>query len=67
MLCGGLLILTHESATGVKDFRTIRRIFIHNATIAEFLNETFFPLDIGVGNIADLIRMEAVPEISRPQ
>jgi hypothetical protein len=48
----------------MENFRTIGRIFIHNAAIAEFLNETFFPLDIRIGNIADFIGMETIPIFS---
>ena len=45
----------------MKDLGTIRWIFIHHATIAKFLNETFFTLDIGVRNVTDLVGMEAIP------
>jgi hypothetical protein len=60
-----LLFVTHEWTTWLENFRTIRRIFVHDATVAEFLNETFFPLDIGVRDIADFVGMEAVPMSTR--
>jgi hypothetical protein len=62
---GKLLFTAHEWTGRVKDFRTIGRIFIHHATIPEFLNETFFSLNIGIGNIADFVRVEAIPRLAR--
>jgi hypothetical protein len=58
-----LLFLTHEWTARIEDFRTIGRVFIHDTTIAELLDEGFFSLDVGVRNIANFIRMEAVPVI----
>lgn len=58
-----LLFLTHERTIGVEDLRTVGGIFIHDTTVAELLNERFFPLDIGIRDIADFIRMETVPVI----
>jgi hypothetical protein len=50
----------------MEDLRTIRRIFIHHTGIAEFFNETFFSLNVGIGNIADLVGMETIPVVSIP-
>ena len=50
----------------MKDLGTIRRIFVHHATVAKLLDETFFSLDIGIRNITDLVGMEAVPNPSAP-
>ena len=58
-----LFFLSHESAAWVEDFRTVRWVFIHDTAIAEFLNETVFPLNIGVWNIANFIRMKAIPTL----
>jgi hypothetical protein len=48
----------------MEDLGTVRRIFVHHTGIAEFLNETFFPLNVGIGNIADFVGMEAVPDVN---
>lgn len=58
------MFLAHKWATGVEDFRTIRRVFVHDTAIAEFLNEAFFPLDICVRDIADFVGMETIPAMS---
>ena len=60
----GLLFLTHERSARVKNLGTIRWIFIHHTTIPEFLNKTFLPLNIGIRNIADFVRMETIPTIN---
>jgi hypothetical protein len=59
-----LLFLTHERSARVKNLGTIRWIFIHHTTIPEFLNKTFLPLNIGIRNIADFVRMETIPTIN---
>lgn len=59
-----LLFLTHERTAGVEDFWTVRWIFVHNTTIAKFLDETIFSLNIGIGNIADFVRMESIPNVN---
>lgn len=63
-IAGELLFLTHEGTAGVEDFWTVRWVFVHNTTIAEFLNETIFSLNIGIGNIADFVRMESIPTVN---
>ena len=56
-----LLFLTLEGTGGVEDFGTVGRIFVHDARVAEFLDEGFFPLNIGVRNITNLVGMETIP------
>lgn len=48
----------------MEDLGTVRRIFIHHTGIAEFFNETFFSLNVCIGNIADFVGMEAIPNIN---
>jgi hypothetical protein len=56
--------MAHQWTSGVEDFGTVGGIFIHDATVAEFLDETFLALNIGIRYIANFIRVEAVPRLT---
>lgn len=60
----GLLFSAYKWAIRVKDFRTVGRIFVHDTTVAELLDETSLALNIGIRNITDFIRVKAIPTIS---
>ena len=48
----------------MEDFGTVGRIFVHDARVAEFLDERFFSLNIRIRNIANFVGMESIPTVN---